>query len=130
MIDAQGKLVSGKRPTDSGLVDESIRDINKLMASIHQMALDNGYWEDYIKATTSQQRMVVLSSMLMLCVTEVSEACEELRKGNINEFAIEMADVVIRALDVMSVATSDPAGVIHKKRDYNKSRPRMHGKLF
>jgi len=75
---------------------------------------------------------------LMLVVSELSEACEELRKGHTptevyekngkpEGFPIEMADAVIRIGDLCEAHGVDLQGAIKKKLGFNKTRPQMHG---
>lgn len=72
--------------------------------------------------------------------SEVAEAIEELRKGHgPNEvyegengkpegFPVELADVVIRAVDLAYTLEIDLEQIIHDKLAFNKTRERLHGK--
>ena len=106
-----------------------IRDINDLAADIHANAVKQGYWTSY-DCTPKEYKPQIMSSQLMLCVTEIAEACEELRVGDDEKFKVEIADALIRILDVACMYTPDIAKVIHDKREHNKGRPPMHGKKF
>jgi len=75
---------------------------------------------------------------LMLVVSELSEAVEELRKGHdatkIYEkdgkpegFPIEIADAVIRLGDLCECAGMDLETAVRMKLGFNKTRPMMHG---
>lgn len=75
---------------------------------------------------------------LMLMVSEVTEAHDALRHGNppdshIPEFSgaeAELADVVIRAMDLAETNGWRLAEAIEVKMAYNANRPYKHGKKF
>lgn len=71
---------------------------------------------------------------LLLVHSEVSEACEALRKGNIkydlnNHTTVEeeLADVVIRVLHIAAKNNLDIEQTIWEKHKYNITRPYRHG---
>ena len=77
----------------------------------------------------------------MLVVSELSEALEDIRTGNIkirvesssigsgkpHGLPIEIADAVIRLFDYCEWQGIDLEAAIRQKMDYNKTRPYMHG---
>jgi len=81
---------------------------------------------------------------MMLIVSEVAEAQDELRTGHdmtltyYNEdkptkpegVPSELADTVIRCFDLAAEAGIDLGGMIVAKLAYNATRPFMHGKKF
>ncbi len=79
---------------------------------------------------------------LLLVVSEVAEAQEELRDGHsLTEtyygeggkpegFPTECADVVIRMLGMMRSAGIDIDAVVKEKMLFNSTRPAKHGRLF
>lgn len=85
---------------------------------------------------------VTIIAWLALVVTEVSEAIECVRKNNmetkinddsgkIEGFGSEMADIVIRTLDIAETLGINLEDEITKKNLYNKVRPFRHeGKRF
>lgn len=104
---------------------------------------------------TDQALRTYYGEKLLLIVSEVTEAHDELRAGRaIDEtyypgaitpssdknapFMIhkpegipsELADVVIRVFDLADEAGIDLAGIIDEKLRYNATRPRLHGKKF
>jgi NTP pyrophosphatase (non-canonical NTP hydrolase) len=72
---------------------------------------------------------------LMLIVSELGEALEAIRHGNppdnhIPKFSgleAELADAVIRIMDLAETHSLDLAGAIISKMSYNARREKMHG---
>jgi len=106
--------------------------VNDLMVRAHANSKAHGFWDG--PQNTSEK--------LMLIVTELAEACEWLRmdtgdgpapSNHIPEFSgftEELADVVIRAMDLAGSRKADLGGAILAKMKYNESRPIKHGKGF
>jgi len=70
------------------------------------------------------------SNLIMLVVSELSEAVEGLRKGDTENLAEEIADSVIRIMDLSGFLGIDLEKEICKKMAYNETRPARHGKRF
>ncbi len=105
----------------------------------HETATEKGWWADY------EQQDLLISSKLMLIVSEVSEALEELRRkgmegidnlwfsGGEDEkakpegFVVELADVIIRVADLCREYNLDLETALITKMKYNKTRPHRHG---
>lgn len=98
---------------------------NKYAERIHNTAVEKGWWD---KERNDGE-------MLALIHSEVSECLEALRHGNLPDDKIdkftgaeaELADVVIRIMDMAHQRGWDIAGAIHAKVEFNESRERMHG---
>jgi len=71
----------------------------------------------------------LMLSKLMLVTTEVSEAAEAVRRGDRENFAEELADAVIRILDIAGTANIDLAQVLAGVMVRNLNRPTRHGKV-
>jgi NTP pyrophosphatase (non-canonical NTP hydrolase) len=96
-----------------------------------------------------QLQRLFISERLCLIHSEVSEALEDLRKmrgirditdpeikgpAGIDQkptgFGSELADIVIRVFDLAGWLGIDLGKEIIRKMEYNKGRPRKHGKEF
>lgn len=64
---------------------------------------------------------------LALIGSEVSEALAAHRKGLSSELSDELADIVIRTMDLSESLNINLADAIIKKMDVNKNRPFKHG---
>lgn len=67
---------------------------------------------------------------LLLIHSEVSEACEEHRKGNWYEFEYELADIFIRLADLADGCGINLAKKINDKMEKNEGREHKHGKDY
>jgi NTP pyrophosphatase (non-canonical NTP hydrolase) len=105
---------------------------------IHQLALDKGWWEPEQRDGMSTNAVL---AKLALIHSEVSEAVEEVRVTPVEQlvavhysdlgkpegFAVELADVVIRALDLAAALGINLDEVIREKHTYNAMRSHRHG---
>lgn len=97
----------------------------KCCGHIFQNAVQKGWWDEERND----------GELLALMHGEISEALEGIRVGNPADDHIpqytsaeaELADVVIRIMDMAFARDWDVAGAIVAKAIYNMSRPRMHG---
>lgn len=126
------------------------KNLNELMDKIHQNAVAKGFWD----------KEPNLGEKLMLIVTELAEALEVHRKkGGVimlpsegsklslerlpdeffpetfsiqvkDTFPDEMADALIRILDLCGKLNIDIAWHVEQKMRYNATRPRLHGKAY
>ncbi|NCB43269.1 MAG: hypothetical protein EOM59_11690 [Clostridia bacterium] len=108
-------------------------NIKEWAKEIHENAKAHGWWE--------QERN--FGELLMLIVSEASEALEEYRNGHpINEtyystdkqgkpkmegVPSELADIIIRVFDLCGHYGINIEKIIAEKHEYNKSRPYKHG---
>ncbi len=83
---------------------------------------------------------MTVGDRLMLIVSEAAEALEAFREGHepdeswyengtkICGVPSELADIIVRVLDMAAVYKIDLLTVLLEKMAYNKSRPHLHGK--
>ncbi len=117
-------------------------DLNESAKVIFENNKEKGFWDF--------ERNV--GEMLMLITSELGEAMEAHRKGrftsdiakrdypgdyknwfeeNVKDtFEDELADAVIRILDMAGGLDIDLVGHINAKVEYNKTRERLHGKKY
>lgn len=108
--------------------------IAEVIKRSHETATEKGWWADY------EQQDLLISSKLMLIVSEVSEALEELRHKGMEGianlwfeddkpegFVVELADVIIRVADLCREYNLDLETALITKMKYNKTRPHRHG---
>ena len=99
-------------------------------ADVHHTAKSKGFWEDGVERNNGE--------MLCLIHSEISEALEALRHGNppddkVPEFTgveTELADAVIRIMDLAHARGWRVAQAIEAKMKFNAGRPYKHGKEF
>ncbi len=111
--------------------------LTHLASILHQAQVDKGFWEDF-----ENNWLTMIDRSLMLIVGEVAEAHEEYRSNNDplhvyyrengkpEGFSFELADVLIRTLDLAAALGIDIGAVVAEKHAFNKTRPHKHGRLF
>lgn len=96
---------------------------------IHENSVERGWWES--------ER--VFGTLLAPCHSELSEVLEEIRKlhevnetyysdsGKMKRVPSELADVVIRNMDICEYYSIDFEAILLEKHEYNKKRQIKHG---
>ena len=122
-----------------------MKTLNKLRDEVHENAKNKGFWDNQRETGT----------LLMLCVSELAEAMEADRKDRYADleliekdkedfidfkwsfensikdtFEDELADAIIRILDICGSRGIDIDKHIELKMKYNATRERMHGKKY
>ena len=108
-------------------------DFEKFQKDIHQLATEKGWWEGVDISDPH-----VLGTKLMLIVSELSEALEYVRGGNLGleyritdskpcGFSSELADVVIQTMDLAEAMGIDLWGAMLRKHAFNMTREAKHG---
>lgn len=115
-----------------------IKAISELQASIHDGNVQAGWWadlttnQDLTKECKQQTRFgkAIVAEKLCLIHSEVSEAMEGARKNLMDDkikhrkmIEVELADAVIRILDLCGALELDIANAIAEKLNYNLTRP-------
>lgn len=101
--------------------------LRELSTEIYKTARSKGFHEFMPLFGQPGQDTRHILSWLMLIVTEVAEAAEAVRIGDIDNFGEEMADVIIRTLDTCHALGVDLDSAVLAKMEKNKLRPVMHG---
>lgn len=111
-------------------------ELDRLQMDCHELAVEKGFWGEGMDRN--------IPEALCLIHSEVSEALECIRENPVPEalfyresdgkpegFAFELADIIIRVLDLAEGTGIGPlAGYITEKLEFNRSRPMKHGKEF
>lgn len=100
---------------------------------IYENAVEKGWWD----GVSPEEKVKLIPEKILLVHAELSEAVEEFRNGTIDTYIgaggkpeglwVEMADAVIRILDLAGAFGVDLEHVIEVKHEYNKTRSHRHG---
>lgn len=110
--------------------------IHNWIARVHGTAVAKGWWEGSNMPEPTADEIL---SKLMLVVSELGEATERVRAPGFaprelwidadkpDGFGVELADAVIRIMDLCGRLGIDLEDCIQRKADYNRTRPARHG---
>ena len=105
--------------------------LDSMAKEIHSTAVEKGFWPEEVDD-------IFVTKQLMMIVSEAVEVMEAIRKSKGEaEVADEMADIIIRTLDLWEgikengyVGDHQLQVALNNKTDINKSRPQKHGVKF
>jgi NTP pyrophosphatase (non-canonical NTP hydrolase) len=104
--------------------------LDGMAKELHEIAVEKGFWPDKVDD-------IFITKQLMMIVSEAVEVMEAIRKDKgKQEVADEMADIIIRTLDLYQglkdhgYVDRELQVALNNKTDFNKSRPERHGVKF
>lgn len=106
-------------------VERPVGPLNELAREVIQINTANGW-----NVTTPENwhdNKYKIPAVLALVTSEVSEALEAFRKNDRENFDEEIADVVIRCLDLCGGLGIDIDGEVARKLEKNRKRGFRHG---
>lgn len=110
--------------------------LDSMAREVHETAVEKGFWK-VIDGATQEQQDIFITKQLMMIVSEAVEVMEAIRKSRGPEdIADEMADIVIRTLDLyaglreLEYVNEDLQVAFNKKTSFNTTRPERNGVKF
>lgn len=106
--------------------------LNDLAETIGSINAEKGFRDGWKAAVTEDDHMHVVATKLMLAVSELAEALEDMRDHGIGNgrFGEELADAVIRILDLADMLRIPIGDEVIRKMLKNAERPHKHGRRF
>lgn len=114
--------------------------LDELSDVAHDNAVKHGFYDEYsdiydalsrldkpdlMKSVTRDMTLAQLAKI----AGEVGEAVEAIQKDKVpDDFAEELADIIIRTIDLAALACLSIGEAVAKKMAFNESRPYKHGK--
>ena len=116
--------------------------MNEWSETVHALAIEKGWYDcescdglpmahGGCAACGNRGQFRNMGELIALIHSELSEALEVLRDdGPPSDFAEEVADVIIRTLDMCAYVGIDIDAAVTRKHSINQVRARRHGKKF
>ena len=103
-------------------------ELRELQDKCHRVSAEAGWWDDWDESNNISK--YIIAAKLALIHSEISEAMEGYRKSSMDDhlthrknMEVELADAVIRILDLAGAMDYDIESAIHEKMAYNANRP-------
>lgn len=124
-----GKIAEVVQDLALKIIADAAHLINNLSADSHAASVRAGWWTD-LKTGEDLHGKRNIGELLLLVVTEISEAFEGVRKNKMDDHLphrkaveVELADALIRIFDFAGAMGLDLGRAYIEKRAYNDSRP-------
>jgi NTP pyrophosphatase (non-canonical NTP hydrolase) len=121
-----------------------MKTIDQLSKEVHEAAIANGWWEtrddivsrcDTWPTLHKAAKANIEIAALGLAMSECGEAMDAIRKGypaddklpQYGNHAVEIADAIIRLLDLTAKMNIPIGNIIEAKLEVNRKRGHMHG---
>lgn len=106
--------------------DTDVVTVEAMQEEANRYAHDAGFWD----VRPDDRPDLYVPQTLALIHSEVTEALEAHREGDDEEFAEELADVIIRVGDIAGEEGVDLESQIARKQAKNRERETRHGKKY
>ena len=123
--------------TDEIITSPDAAVLNDLAETCGSIADEKGFREDWKVAQTEEEAMNIVGTKLMLTVSELGEALEEMRTNGIGKdgrymggFGEELADAIIRIFDLSDMLRIPIGDEVIRKMLKNGLREHKHGRRF
>lgn len=137
---AQSVITDDHEPEYRDVPDWCIDEqrISQIANRVHEMAKDKGWWDHLADVAPQDLDPRDIADKLLLIHSEISEAAEEIREGRWavwykpgrekpEGFSVEIADAMIRAMDLCKFLGVDLVAAMRLKIAYNATREHLHG---
>lgn len=113
-------MINKKQGRINNIDEKFISSFRAIQARTYSTAKLNGFHE-------TQGNALHVPTKLALIMSEASEALEWHRQGKDEEVGFELADIVIRTMDLAESIGIDLAHCVIEKTQVNERRPYKHG---
>ncbi len=143
LLDVTDELLAEWRQKFPDIIFYEAEPLNLLRDAVYATAKEHGWWdlEPVVQGIEGFAIKPNIPEKLALIHSEISEALEEYRTDEMGVrysqadgfsnkpegFPIELADAIIRILDLCGYLNIDIEEAVRVKAEYNRTRPYRHG---